>query len=129
MAWRVFLAVLLVAAANVLFGLDWLSAPEAPPRSASSQQQDASALPGLDPPPVMLPTTPKPPLRESTGATPVMQDEIQAATQARAQALPQAATAPRGCNVVACEAHYKSFRVSDCTYQPNEGARKVCRRK
>jgi hypothetical protein len=30
------------------------------------------------------------------------------------------------CNVSACAAAYRSFRASDCTYQPFDGTRRVC---
>ena len=38
------------------------------------------------------------------------------------------ATAPtaNACNVAACAATFRSFRESDCTYQPFEGPRRVC---
>ncbi|PLW77207.1 BA14K family protein [Cohaesibacter celericrescens] len=34
----------------------------------------------------------------------------------------------RYCNVRACSAHYRSFRAYDCTFQPYNGPRRVCRR-
>lgn len=36
--------------------------------------------------------------------------------------------ARNSCNVQACAAAYRSFRVSDCTYQPNYGPRRLCTR-
>jgi hypothetical protein len=38
----------------------------------------------------------------------------------------QAATSNNRCDVQACASAYQSFRASDCTYQPFEGARRVC---
>jgi hypothetical protein len=38
----------------------------------------------------------------------------------------QATTSNNHCDVQACAAAYQSFRASDCTYQPFEGARRVC---
>lgn len=35
------------------------------------------------------------------------------------------AAVPR-CDVQACAAHYRSFRESDCTYQPYDGPRRLC---
>lgn len=32
------------------------------------------------------------------------------------------------CNIDACADAYRSFRVSDCTYQPYEGPRRLCTR-
>ncbi|MGY6710147.1 MAG: PBP1A family penicillin-binding protein [Rhizobiaceae bacterium] len=37
-------------------------------------------------------------------------------------------TAPRGCNVQACSRAYRSFRASDCSYQPYRGPRRICQR-
>ena len=36
------------------------------------------------------------------------------------------AAAPNSCAVDACSSAYRSFRASDCTYQPYSGPRKVC---
>ncbi len=34
--------------------------------------------------------------------------------------------APRGCNITACSRAYRTFRASDCTYQPSSGPRRLC---
>ena len=44
------------------------------------------------------------------------------APEPQAQSTPQA----NACNVAACSAAYRSFRESDCTYQPFEGPRRIC---
>ncbi len=36
--------------------------------------------------------------------------------------------APQSCNVRACSQEYRSFRASDCTYQPYRGPRRICER-
>nr|WP_321461961.1 BA14K family protein [uncultured Cohaesibacter sp.] len=36
-------------------------------------------------------------------------------------------SAPNWCNVRACSSRYRSFRASDCTYQPYNGPRRYCR--
>lgn len=43
-------------------------------------------------------------------------------------AKPQQVAAQRSrlCDVAACDAAYRSFRASDCTYQPYRGARRLC---
>ena len=33
---------------------------------------------------------------------------------------------PNACNVAACASAYRSFRESDCSYQPFEGPRRIC---
>lgn len=33
---------------------------------------------------------------------------------------------PRSCNITACSRSYRSFRPSDCTYQPYSGRRRTC---
>ncbi len=40
----------------------------------------------------------------------------------------QSAPAPPSCNVSACQRAYRSFRASDCTFQPYRGGRKLCTR-
>ncbi len=44
-------------------------------------------------------------------------DSVKDTAQAKAQ---------NACNVQACNAAYRSFRASDCTYQPYEGSRRLC---
>ncbi|UWM74493.1 PBP1A family penicillin-binding protein [Rhizobium sp. WSM4643] len=34
--------------------------------------------------------------------------------------------APQACNITACSRSYRSFRPSDCTYQPYSGSRRLC---
>ncbi len=34
--------------------------------------------------------------------------------------------APQSCNITACSRSYRSFRPSDCTYQPYSGSRRLC---
>ncbi|MBP2446895.1 1A family penicillin-binding protein [Rhizobium leguminosarum] len=36
--------------------------------------------------------------------------------------------APQSCNITACSRSYRSFRPSDCTYQPYSGGRRLCER-
>lgn len=139
MSWRVFLAVVAVALVNVAVGLDWLSTPDAPPRISSLQVPIAYPSPPSPPPVAATPApaasaqpapapvqaaAPRPAPAPATSATVVPPPAVEA-SEARAQAP----AAPPGCNVAACEGHYKSFRASDCTYQPNDGPRRVCRRK
>jgi len=131
MSWRVFLAVVAVALVNVAVGLEWLSPPQAPSRAVSLQTPIVyPTLPS--PPPAAAPAqavapvqAQKPGPAQSAAPRPAATDAAAEASEARAQAV----ASPPGCNVAACEAHYKSFRAADCTYQPNEGARRVCRRK
>ena len=48
-------------------------------------------------------------------------------SEARVIAQPVRTEAPQ-CNIEACAAAYRSFRASDCTYQPFEGPRQLCTR-
>ncbi len=49
------------------------------------------------------------------------------APAAMAAATPVAATAaPNHCDIPACASAYRSFRASDCSYQPFDGPRKLC---
>lgn len=41
-------------------------------------------------------------------------------------AQPIARQASNACNIAACAGAYRSFRASDCTYQPLEGPRRLC---
>jgi len=119
MSWRVFLAVVAVALVSVIYGLDWQSAPQAPPHAATTAVQQPIVFPDQTPWPAATDLSP-------SSNAPVLPNGDNAA-QARAQA--PKVVAPANCNVSACEAAYRSFRASDCTYQPNNGPRRLCKRK
>jgi hypothetical protein len=78
------------------------------------------------------------PVVETTGVTtrsedpdttksPVPPDNAQGYAAQPKQTQPdEAAESSNRCDVQACASAYKSFRASDCTYQPFDGARRVC---
>jgi hypothetical protein len=73
----------------------------------------------------------KPPPKEVANAAPASAQPIaltQAASKPDASPVPAANGGPEGghCDVQACAAAYKSFRESDCTYQPYSGPRELC---
>ncbi|MBB2707645.1 UNVERIFIED_ORG: 1A family penicillin-binding protein [Rhizobium esperanzae] len=43
-----------------------------------------------------------------------------------AEAADDGQDAPQSCNISACSRSYRSFRPSDCTYQPYSGGRRLC---
>ena len=60
---------------------------------------------------------------ETSGAA---DDQPSPSAQSAQSAQPVAQQAANICNVDACATHYRSFRASDCTYQPYEGPRRFC---
>nr|WP_311044524.1 PBP1A family penicillin-binding protein [Rhizobium lentis] len=42
------------------------------------------------------------------------------------EAVVDGQAAPQSCNITACSRSYRSFRPSDCTYQPYSGGRRLC---
>lgn len=112
MTLRLWMAVLAVALANVVFGL-WSFAPVAPP-SATVGGAAESARPFVYPPRLSAP-------QEDV----VHGLDVADSTPAPAPAPKKAAPAAN-CNVAACEAAYRSFRAEDCTYQPFDGGRRLC---
>jgi hypothetical protein len=110
-------AIALVVLGSVLFGLDWQ--PAVLPAMAPIQ---VVALPPPPPAPVKIasPTeTPAPP--------------VQAMPAPPRRAAPVAANLPAVqtpakplCDVAACAAAYRSFRESDCTFNPSVGPRRLC---
>jgi penicillin-binding protein 1A len=67
-------------------------------------------------------------------ATGLVGDTRAIAARAAAQATPAApvassdASSQTRCNVQVCARFYRSFRTSDCTYQPYSGPRQICER-
>lgn len=123
-------AVLAIALGSVLLGLDWLSAPMspmvdteaglravAPPPIAAappSVAPKASIGAPIVPPGLVAPPTPNVPPSSGVAVQVAPQEPI-------VRREPQVS-----CNVDACIAAYRSFRESDCTYQPSNGPRRLC---
>jgi hypothetical protein len=133
-------AVLLVAGSGVVFGLDWTTAPLPPMHETEASVQAAKLAAHLPPPVVrkvkvvkqaspVQPAARGPqvaavnpaakPARKVTAAPAIMAPE-QTATQP-----PPESEQPK-CDIDACSAAYRSFRASDCSWQPYEGPRRFC---
>jgi penicillin-binding protein 1A len=102
-------AVLAIVLGNVLFGLDWMSAPMSPMPETALALQSAPAA-------VAAPA----PVRPAAPAVAVPDAVQQAET-----AAPEKPAQP-SCNVDACTRAYRSFHASDCTYLPTGGPRRRC---
>ncbi len=156
MSFIVYFFVLAITASSVLFGMDWLSAPMSPmpqgkpavqtanrpapvkaaakpaPVVAQAATPVAVAPPSepVAPPPAVVaapaPVTP-PVIAEPAPVAPPVADATGPAEIPPIAAEPPAAPPPR-CDVNACEAAYRSFTASDCTYQPSNGPRRLCTR-
>ena len=119
MSFIVYVAILIATVFSV--ALEWDTLVEHPPVPYHAVQAQAPAI---------LPQT----------AT--TEPNVRMATPEPAQPLPSAPNPPPAapasaeqaaaaqpavqCNVDACTAAYRSFRASDCTYQPLEGPRRLC---
>ena len=131
MSFVVYIAVLLTGLVSVMLGLQLASAP--PPARTAAQPQLVEPIRHAPMLPSAKPAAPSAAKPENSIAAAAQQSaatgtiEERAAAQTTAQS-PHESTVP-GCNISACETHYpKSFRASDCTYQPNYGPRKLCRK-
>jgi hypothetical protein len=128
MSFVVYLLVLVVAAGSVLFGLDWTSAPMSP-MPASKYELHAAKEPVKAPPPVTAETKPetKPmPAPVQTVGKPEPAPTVAVAPAPIVVAEPVAAAPAPKCDIDACAAAYRSFTPEDCTYQPNNGPRRLC---
>jgi hypothetical protein len=156
MAFLLYLFVLLVSAASVMFGLDLMTSPlpstpnvpigrsvrhaaqePAAPQIKKAEQQTAKeqqlADRALTP---IYPASPGPsaPMQTSGAAavepTPVEPAQAQpsAASAAPAQQTQAqpASIESPHCDVRACSNAYRSFSAADCTYQPLAGPRRLC---
>ncbi len=125
--------VLLVAAGSVVFGLDWQSAPMPPMPQitvVASAPPVIAVSPGAAPiPPAPNPVTPRvaAPARPAQAGNPTMPAQAGNPTRPVATVRPLAAApAQPKCDVAACAAAYRTFRESDCTYNPSYGPRRLC---
>jgi len=128
-------AVLVIALGSVLLGLDRLSAPMSPMVDTAAGLAAAPApplqTPVAQPAPLVPSATPSAtigaPIVPPALAAPVQPAAPATAGAATQAAAPVAASEPAAhCNVDACTAAYRSFRPSDCTYQPSNGPRRLC---
>jgi hypothetical protein len=122
-------AVLVVAAGSVVFGLDWVSAPMPP--MPESKNIVFAPPPPPPPPRVAAPLTPPSSVPTQTPQTAAAPQRAAAPPPAQIQTpapvAPLVVATPRiKCDVDACAAAYRSFRDSDCTYNPSFGPRRLC---
>ncbi|HZP71483.1 MAG TPA: BA14K family protein [Pseudolabrys sp.] len=144
MQFLVYLAVLMVSVSTVLLEIHWLTTPPPQPNPA---QGASVARPKAEGPNAELSSIypkrlePTQPTAQSNGApTTSGKAPADAATSSSDNARNAQAYAPaplqndegaparstNRCDIQACAGAYKSFRASDCTYQPFEGPRRVC---
>jgi outer membrane biosynthesis protein TonB len=97
--------------------------PSSEPQSQPQQSQPSSNA-AAAPAAVAANPEPQKPAAETTGVATRVNESKESAT-ASAASVP-ATTSNNHCDVQACSSAYQSFRASDCTYQPFEGARRVC---
>ncbi len=95
------------------------SAPQSQPEQIQTSSNTAAAAAAVAANP-----EPQKPAAETTGIA-ARADDIRESAAASAAAT-QAMASNNHCDVQACSSAYQSFRASDCTYQPFEGARRVC---
>ena len=154
MQFLVYLTVLMVSVSTVLLEIHWLTTPPPQPKSAV-QASAPPPRPQVEGPSVALspvypkklePAQPAPavandtvakaeatqkPVAETTGvstrsAPPDNAQNAQAYAAPLKQNEPDQAASNNRCDVQACGSAYRSFRASDCTYQPFDGPRRVC---
>lgn len=135
MRFLVLFIVLVISAASVALGVDWLQAPMSP--MPTSQYELRAAKPPA-PPAVQQaavpPAAPKPVETPAAAPAPVAAPAPAVAAPEPAplvapEPVPAVAAAPAPqCDVTACERAYRSFTASDCTYQPSDGPRRLCTR-
>jgi hypothetical protein len=127
--------VVLVAAGSVVMGLDWMSAPMPP----MPEPKNVVFVPPPPPPPpkaavpVAAPSPQSSPQSNpaaSTNQSPPVSPAPAASVAAPVPVAPPIAAPPAAvkikCDADACAAAYRSFRESDCTYNPSSGPRRLC---
>ena len=101
--------------------------------AANTQQQPSAGQSQAQQPQTQQPQTKAQP--ETTGMAPRAEGPMpppaaptaRAGVQQASAALPEASASNNRCDVQACAGAYRSFRASDCTYQPFDGGeRRLC---
>ncbi len=132
MRFAFYCGVLLVAAASVVLGLDWMSAPM-PPMPEAKNVVFVPPPPPPSPRVVQSAVMPNPPLALPNPVTAPASPRVAApatvpqTTAAEAPSVPPVGATPAlKCDVDACARAYRSFQASDCTYNPSVGPRRLC---
>jgi hypothetical protein len=125
MSFFVYFAMLLAALVSVVMGLEVVSTPPVKIAKPALVEpiRHAAPVPAATPSPPALAQQPAQPLQDAPRQT------VSQSSEPDAIAAPEPAQAAPACNVQACEAAYRSFTASDCTYQPLDGPRRLCTRK
>lgn len=84
-----------------------------------AREHPENTIPAAAPAPALAPAPDAPPVAQTTEPGSIMAPEP--------GATPATPTAAQRCNISACAAAYpRSFRESDCTFNPSSGPRKLC---
>jgi len=145
MQFLVYLTILMVSISTVLLEVHWVTSPPPQPKPAVQAAGAAAPAPKVEGPSTTLsPVYPKKPatvaqaapaqqpapVTTTTTTTPPRPAvETTGIASRETDIKPLAATAPSSnnrCDIQACSSAYRSFRASDCTYQPFEGSRRFC---
>jgi hypothetical protein len=136
-------ALLVVCASSVTFGLDWTAAP-LPPMPENEATVQAAKLAANIPPPVVRAAAVEPKSVAVVQPKPVTQQPQQVAVADPSAKVPRNVTATPSiiaaertaaqpddsaqpkCDIDACSTAYRSFRASDCSWQPFDGPRRFC---
>jgi hypothetical protein len=118
MSFIIYFFVLLITAGSLLFGLDWVSAPMSP-MPASRYELHAAKRPAAPAGLARAEAVAQPATKPGDG-------QVASPPLATPAVVPVAALPAPKCDIAACEAAYRSFTPEDCTYQPNDGPRRLC---
>ena len=122
----IYSALVAIVLGSVLFGLDWQPATLSP----MAPIQVVALPPPPPPPPVKTaaPAAAQNPTAPAASATPQIPSIPPLIPVAPITAPPPVAQTPPKpqCDVAACAAAYRSFRESDCTFNPSVGPRQLC---
>jgi BA14K-like protein len=138
MPFLIYIAIALVTVFSVIVEMDVLVEPTRHIERAAIQAQQS--LPPMLPspalraqakkpaPPVVKKAAANPPAALAKAATAKVVDDAAAANASIAAPAPSIAASapPPKCDVAACETAYFTFTLSDCTYQPSNGPRRLC---
>jgi hypothetical protein len=103
--------------------------PRQPITNAVKPSPATPLLPPLSlAPPNEQPSEAQGPARPAVSETPAPPNEQPVEAQGLARPAASETPASPQCNIPVCQRSYRSFRASDCTYQPFRGPRRICQR-
>ena len=127
MPFLLYVAIFAASLSGILLELNWLVAT--PPQPTWAVRVASATVQPMPAPPQPKPAAPQAvltPVNPTPLAAPAQNSGVAVPAAQNPRRQPAADSGAGQCDIHACAAAYRSFRESDCTYNPSFGPRRLC---